>query len=114
MRSRTTPTITLRYSPAPWTRSCQHHGRNQRRSLLLYAARPTLSRFKDDVVDVIISQRSRRNDRLQEELNAGAPIDDSLFPPALTRRYTLNFKPVTPSGSATEKNRKHLSVRQDR
>jgi DNA replication licensing factor MCM7 len=65
-------------------------------------------------VDVIISQRSRRNDRLQEELNAGAPIDDSLFPPELTRRYTLNFKPVTPSGSSAEKSGKALSVRQVR
>jgi DNA replication licensing factor MCM7 len=69
--------------------------------------------FKDDVVDVIISQRSRRNDRLQEELNAGAPIDDSLFPPELTRRYTLNLRPVTPSGSSTEK-KKAFSVRQVR
>jgi DNA replication licensing factor MCM7 len=62
-------------------------------------------------VDVIISQRSRRNEKVQEDLNAGQPIDDSLFPPELTRRYTLNFKPVTPSGSSAEKNRKALSVR---
>ena len=59
-------------------------------------------------MDVIISQRSRRNDKVQEDLNAGQPIDDTLFPPELTRRYTLNFKPVTPSGSSAEKNRKAL------
>ena len=35
----------------------------------------------------------------------------SMFPPELTRRYTLTFKPLTPSGSSTERNQKALAVR---
>jgi DNA replication licensing factor MCM7 len=65
-------------------------------------------------VDVIISQRSRRNDRVQEAINESIPTDASLFPPELTRRYTLNFKPITPSGASSEKGSKALSVRQVR
>ena len=43
----------------------------------------------------------------------GDPLDlpESTFPPELTRRYTLNFKPLTPSG---EKEKKTLAVRQVR
>ncbi|KAF2671306.1 putative DNA replication licensing factor Mcm7 [Microthyrium microscopicum] len=70
--------------------------------------------FKDDVVDVIISQRSRRNEKIQEALNAEAQVEESIFPPELTRRYTLNFKSVTPSGSSAEQNKKALAVRQVR
>ena len=36
------------------------------------------------------------------------------FPPELTRRYTLNFKPITPSGSSSEKSSKALPVREIR
>jgi DNA replication licensing factor MCM7 len=35
----------------------------------------------------------------------------SMFPAELTRRYTLTFKPITPSGSSTERNGKALAVR---
>ncbi|ETN38884.1 uncharacterized protein HMPREF1541_06925 [Cyphellophora europaea CBS 101466] len=68
--------------------------------------------FKDDVLDVIMSQRQKRNDTLsqaaQNEAEAAIPI--STFPPELTRRYTLNFRPLTPAG---EKD-KTLAVRQVR
>ncbi|KAK4995124.1 DNA replication licensing factor MCM7 [Elasticomyces elasticus] len=69
--------------------------------------------FKDDVLDIILTQRSKRNERVEEAveqgINSGMP--ESIFPPALTRRYTLNFKPITPSGSSSERNSKALAVR---
>ncbi|KAJ5776920.1 DNA replication licensing factor MCM7 [Penicillium odoratum] len=67
--------------------------------------------FKDDVLDVIMSQRDRRNETL--EMVAEANMDNEaadLFPPELTRRYTLNFKPLTPSGSSSDGG-KALAVR---
>ncbi|KAK8167959.1 MCM2/3/5 family-domain-containing protein [Phyllosticta citrichinensis] len=72
--------------------------------------------YKDDVLDIIMTQRSRRNERILEDAEAdGNPTDpDSIFPPELTRRYTLNFKPITPSGSSSERDSKALAVRQVR
>ncbi|KXT00074.1 hypothetical protein AC578_5801 [Pseudocercospora eumusae] len=72
--------------------------------------------FKDDVLDIIMSQRSRRNEAVisQQEENVEDGIPESLFPPELTRRYTLNFKPITPSGSSSQKGGKALAVRQVR
>ena len=44
-----------------------------------------------------------------------AGIDDTvgpaIFPPELTRRYTLTFKPLTPRGSSSERESKALAVR---
>lgn len=62
--------------------------------------------FKDDVLDILLSQRTKMNDNVQQAMDAGIPESDqaySMFPPALTRRYTLNFKPKTPSGASSEK-----------
>ncbi|KAK4552971.1 DNA replication licensing factor MCM7 [Recurvomyces mirabilis] len=72
--------------------------------------------FKDDVIDIIMTQRSKRNDnvRQQQENNIDGAIPESIFPPELTRRYTLNFKPITPSGSSSDKGNKALAVRQVR
>ena len=72
--------------------------------------------FKDDVLDIIMSQRSRRNDNVRQQMEANIEdgLPESLFPPELTRRYTLNFKPVTPSGSSSEKASKAMAVRQVR
>ncbi|KAF2405643.1 MCM-domain-containing protein [Trichodelitschia bisporula] len=67
--------------------------------------------FKDDVLDVIMSQRLRRNERVQEAVEQDATVPASIFPPELTRRYTLNLKPMTPSGASSEKS-KALAVRQ--
>jgi DNA replication licensing factor MCM7 len=68
--------------------------------------------FKDDVIDVITSQRARRNEKMLEAADsANVPLVESIFPPELTRRYTLNFKPVTPSGSSSERSSKALAVR---
>lgn len=69
--------------------------------------------FKDDVLDVIMSQRQRRNDTMSQAAQNNGEILDlaSTFPPELTRRYTLNFRPLTPSG---EKDKKTLAVRQVR
>ncbi|KAK3702382.1 DNA replication licensing factor MCM7 [Vermiconidia calcicola] len=80
---------------------------------------PTYDRdtnFKDDVLDIIMSQRSKRNEtvRQQMEANMDEGVPESLFPPELTRRYTLNFKPITPSGSSSEKGSKAMAVRQVR
>lgn len=53
--------------------------------------------YKDDVLDVLMAQRTARNNAL---LRAAAEQIDAtnepeLFPAELTRRYTLNFKPRT-------------------
>lgn len=74
--------------------------------------------YKDDVLDVILHQRKLRNLRVSQEntdelnsLNAGLSqqtntdwqnsqqlgglLQENMFPPKLTRRYHLYFKPVT-------------------
>ncbi|RMZ78127.1 hypothetical protein DV738_g3997, partial [Chaetothyriales sp. CBS 135597] len=69
--------------------------------------------FKDDVLDTLLSQRQRLNDNLRAraEANGEAVSPASTFPPELTRRYVLTFKPRTPG--AGEKDKKApLSVRQ--
>ncbi|KAJ5907502.1 DNA replication licensing factor MCM7 [Penicillium taxi] len=69
--------------------------------------------FKDDVLDVIMSQRDRRNETMEmaaeADMDAAAP--EAMFPPELTRRYTLNFKPLTPSASSSDQSGKALAVR---
>lgn len=45
------------------------------------------------------------------EADMDAVAEPSIFPPELTRRYTLNFKPLTPSGSSSEREGKALAVR---
>ncbi|OJJ46640.1 hypothetical protein ASPZODRAFT_66081 [Penicilliopsis zonata CBS 506.65] len=69
--------------------------------------------FKDDVLDVIMSQREKRNETMAMAIEADvdAVTAPSIFPPELTRRYTLNFKPLTPSGSSSERDTKALAVR---
>lgn len=68
--------------------------------------------FKDDVLDIIMSQRQKRNETMREgaEVNGESLADASTFPPELTRRYTLNFKPVSQPTSKS----KALAVRQVR
>jgi DNA replication licensing factor MCM7 len=70
--------------------------------------------FKDDVLDVIMAQRAKRNETVAAAAAADtdATINVSTFPPELTRRYTLTFKPVTPTG--TDVGKKTLAVRQVR
>ncbi|KAG9943571.1 MCM-domain-containing protein, partial [Aureobasidium melanogenum] len=72
--------------------------------------------FKDDVIDVILTQRQNANRVMQQALEDGNDPNatESFFPPALTRRYTLNFKPVTPSESSDGKSSKAMAVRQVR
>ncbi|KAI9890009.1 MAG: Mcm2-7 hexameric complex component [Vezdaea aestivalis] len=71
--------------------------------------------FKDEVLDVIMSQRERRNEAasqvMETENEDAAPAEDSTFPADLTRRYTLVFKPLTPTDSSSETNQKALAVR---
>ncbi|KAL9616415.1 MAG: hypothetical protein Q9160_008714 [Pyrenula sp. 1 TL-2023] len=69
--------------------------------------------FKDDVLDVIMSQREKRNQTISQaqEADLDTILPESTFPPELTRRYTLNFKPLTPSGSSSERSGKALAVR---
>ncbi|KAL4871934.1 hypothetical protein BDV12DRAFT_13692 [Aspergillus spectabilis] len=69
--------------------------------------------FKDDVLDVIMSQREKRNEAMAmaAEADNDAAIVPSMFPPELTRRYVLNFKPLTPSGSSSDRASKALAVR---
>ncbi|KAJ5194118.1 Nucleic acid-binding OB-fold [Penicillium cf. griseofulvum] len=70
--------------------------------------------FKDDVLDVIMSQREKRNETMETAMEAdmeAAATTPAMFPPELTRRYTLNFKPLTPSGSSAERASKALAVR---
>lgn len=60
-----------------------------------------------------MSQRDRRNETMtlaaEADLDVGIP--PSIFPPELTRRYTLNFKPLTPSGSSSDASSKAMAVR---
>ncbi|RMZ75862.1 hypothetical protein DV737_g5062, partial [Chaetothyriales sp. CBS 132003] len=69
--------------------------------------------FKDDVLDTLLSQRQRLNDNLRAraEANGEAVLPASTFPPELTRRYVLTFKPRTPS-AADKDSKAALSVRQ--
>ncbi|KAJ6103704.1 DNA replication licensing factor MCM7 [Penicillium sp. IBT 16267x] len=69
--------------------------------------------FKDDVLDVIMSQRDKRNETMETAAEADMDAADaaSLFPPELTRRYTLNFKPLTSSSSSSDLAGKALAVR---
>jgi DNA replication licensing factor MCM7 len=68
--------------------------------------------YKDDVLDVLMSQRTARNAALTRAADETTdPTDEpELFPAELTRRYTLNFKPRTRSGEPV----KALAVRQVR
>ncbi|KAL9085510.1 MAG: hypothetical protein Q9165_007555 [Trypethelium subeluteriae] len=69
--------------------------------------------FKDDVLDIVMTQRSKRNERIQEAMDSDIAADspESIFPPELTRRYTLNFKPLTPAGASSERSSKAMAVR---
>jgi DNA replication licensing factor MCM7 len=60
-----------------------------------------------------MSQREKRNETMAMAMEADmdAAAGSSIFPPELTRRYTLNFKPLTPSGSSSERDSKALAVR---
>lgn len=60
-----------------------------------------------------MSQRDKRNETMETAAEADMDAADaaSLFPPELTRRYTLNFKPLTPSSSSSDLAGKALAVR---
>ncbi|TVY55141.1 DNA replication licensing factor mcm7 [Lachnellula cervina] len=67
--------------------------------------------YKDDVLDVLMAQRTARNNALvRAAADQTDPIEPELFPAELTRRYTLNFKPRT----QTDDPLKALAVRQVR
>ncbi|KAI3405248.2 mcm7 [Candida oxycetoniae] len=90
--------------------------------------------YQDDVLDVILSQRKLRNQRLEQDANEefsslrdgftqpldefgerdqiADPTDMNTFPAKLTRRYCLYFKPLDNGGSAGNYPEKTLSVRQ--
>ncbi|KAI9782176.1 MAG: Mcm2-7 hexameric complex component [Peltula sp. TS41687] len=72
--------------------------------------------FKDDVLDIIMSQRQARNAAMQigSDQDVDPDIERSLFPPELTRRYTLAFKPRTFGGGRDAPNQKAFAVRQVR
>ncbi|KAK5461257.1 DNA replication licensing factor MCM7 [Exophiala xenobiotica] len=61
-----------------------------------------------------MAQRAKRNETVaaanEADSDAAPPV--STFPPELTRRYTLNFKPITSTG--TDSAKKTLAVRQVR
>lgn len=60
-----------------------------------------------------MSQREKRNETmsLAAEHDIDPALPSSIFPAELTRRYTLTFKPITPSGSSSERNSKAMAVR---
>ncbi|CCH44358.1 DNA replication licensing factor [Wickerhamomyces ciferrii] len=87
--------------------------------------------YKDGVLDVILHQRRLRNQRLEaerrEELNANNNNnnnndldqeqqnqlnEDQAFPPSLTRRYNIYFRPLTNSSQNSKISNKALAVRQ--
>lgn len=65
------------------------------------------------MLDVIQSQREKRNESVlfAAEKDVEQPPPNTLFPAALTRRYTLAFKPLTPSFSSDGRNLKALAIR---
>ncbi|MCJ1278896.1 Mcm2-7 hexameric complex component [Puttea exsequens] len=69
--------------------------------------------FKDDVLDIIMSQREKRNESvvLAAENGLEPSASDQMFPAELTRRYTLVFKPLTPAGADSDRNTKALAIR---
>ena len=69
--------------------------------------------FKDDVMDIIRSQRERRNESVaaSAETEMEPANEQSMFPPELTRRYTLVFKPISPGGADSTSNSKAMAVR---
>lgn len=60
-----------------------------------------------------MSQREKRNETMSmaAEADPEAALPNSMFPPELTRRYTLNFKPQTTSESSSGQSTKALAVR---
>jgi DNA replication licensing factor MCM7 len=71
--------------------------------------------YKDDVLDVLMDMRGRRNQQIELAEENNVDISTlSMFPPELTRRYNLNIKPLTPSGSSSERSTKAMAVRQVR
>ena len=68
--------------------------------------------FKDDVLDIIMSQRKTRNEAMLNatEMDLNASMAPPIFPPELTRRYTLAFKPRT-FGISDTLTQKALAVR---
>lgn len=69
--------------------------------------------YKDDVLDILMSQRTEMNALLERTANESSdPVvfEPTLFPAELTRRYTLNFKPRTQGDEPS----KPLAVRQIR
>jgi DNA replication licensing factor MCM7 len=71
----------------------------------------TPSRFKDDVLDVLMSRRQARNRELQDAAERDPTLADDKFPAELTRRYTLVFKPRS---TIANNPAKALAVRQVR
>lgn len=112
--SRRMRTIILRSSLGLSTSVFLHRHRKLRTadSFLLWTL-SNVRRFKDDVLDIIMTQRSKRNDYITQQQGGddAQPPPDSLFPPGLTRRYTLNFKPRIPSAASSQRNMKALAVR---
>lgn len=60
-----------------------------------------------------MSQREKRNQTMSQatEADMDTALPVSTFPPELTRRYNLNFKPLTSSGSSSDRSVKALAVR---
>ncbi|KAK2750186.1 Mcm2-7 hexameric complex component [Myotisia sp. PD_48] len=69
--------------------------------------------FKDSAADIIVSQRGKRNEtmNLAAEADIDIGMDPDLYPAELTRRFTLNFKPLTASSSSTDRMIKPFAVR---
>jgi len=69
----------------------------------------TLTRFKSDVLDILMDKRRERNRMADQAAENGDMQTEMAFPAALTRRYTLVFKPRTPTSAEAAK--KTLAVR---
>src|SRR5277367_663813 len=61
----------------------------------------------------MMSQREKRNQTMSQAMLADpdSTLPVSTFPAELTRRYTLNFKPVTPSDISKDNSAKAMAVR---
>lgn len=77
--------------------------------------------YRDEVLDVLLYQRRQRNERIREEiqneglLNAqGTDLEAEMFPPELTRRYSLYCKPLSPGLRGPKDLLKPMAVREVR
>lgn len=75
--------------------------------------------YREDVLDVILHQRRERNVRITNEMESQNSLtvpdrENEMFPPELTRRYCVYFKPISVESKSAVNFAKPVSIRQIR